>query len=49
MAFRKRPEMAALIDEILPDANVSLIRLASIHLRFLLGVVRWFIASFMLK
>lgn len=31
MAFRRWPEMAALIDEILPDANVSLIRLASIH------------------
>lgn len=49
MAFRRWPEMAALIDEILPDANVTLIRLASIHLRFLSGVVRWFIASFVLK
>lgn len=34
MAFRRGPEMAALIDEIPPDANVSLIRLAN---RFISG------------
>lgn len=48
MPFRRWPEMAALIDEIHPDANVSLIRLASIH-QFLLGVVKWFASSFIWK